>query len=90
MDPFHPGRLLVSEAPGTLKSGVHELKQPARLIERSGADQEWHLYDGPPYGANSEIELCGFLPNGTLTIRVDEFIYAKQRSPLFMRLVGGF
>jgi hypothetical protein len=88
-DPFHPGRLLVSEAPGTLKSGVHELKQPARLVERSEANQEWHPYDGPPYGANSEIELCGFLPDGTLIIRVDEFVYAKQRSSLFTRLVEG-
>jgi hypothetical protein len=88
-DPFQPGRLLVSEAPGTLKSGVHELKQPARLFERSEANQEWHPYDGPPYGANSEIELCGFLPDGTLIIRVDEFVYAKQRSSLFTRLVGG-
>ncbi len=86
-DPKTPGRLVVSEPPGLLRSGVHELKYAARLKERPGPQADWRSFEGPAHSANSEIELCGFLPDGTLVVRVDEFVYSNARRSTLRRLL---
>ena len=48
---------------------------------------DWRSFEGPAHGANSEIELCGFLPDGTLVVRVDEFVYSNARRSTLRRLL---
>lgn len=59
-----------------------------RVRERPGREADWRPLEGPPCGASSEIELCGFLPGGTLVVRVDEFAYSNQRRSILSRLLA--
>ncbi|MCP4261066.1 MAG: TIR domain-containing protein [Planctomycetes bacterium] len=54
------------------------------------SDGNWIPSDAPPHGTDSEIEICGRLPDGTLYIRVDKQLYRQQRLPLYRWLIELF
>lgn len=60
----------------------------ARVVERA-ADDSWVPTSAPPYGSNSEIDICGTLPDGALQVRVDGMIYREDTRSLFRSLLDG-
>jgi hypothetical protein len=61
----------------------------ARVMERAD-DDRWVPADAPPHGSDSKIEICGTLPDGSLTIRVDGRIYQKSSRSLLRSVLEGF
>ena len=59
----------------------------SRLVERR-SDGTWVPSDAPPYGTNSEIEICGTLADETLYVRVDNQIYRQGTRSVYASIVG--
>ena len=87
VDDRSPDRVYVAESPGVRMDGLYEVKVSTRLAEKSGRQGAWRDFVGPPYGGNSEVEFCGFLPDHTLVVRVDERLYARRWTFFLDRLV---
>ena len=60
----------------------------ARIMERADGDH-WIPASAPPHGSDSEIEICGTMPDGVLYIRVDGAIYQKSTRSLFRSVIEG-
>jgi hypothetical protein len=60
----------------------------ARIMERADGDR-WTPVSALPYGSDSEIEICGTLPNGMLYVRVDGTIYQKSSRSLLRSVLEG-
>jgi len=60
--------------------------EKTRLMERS-ANGAWSPVNGPPSDSNSEVEICGPLPDGTIIVRVDGTIYREHSRSLFRSAV---
>ena len=87
VDDRSPDRVYVAESPGVRMDGLYEVKVSTRLAEKSGRQGAWRDFVGPPHGGNSEVEFCGFLPDHTLVVRVDERLYARRWTFFLDRLV---
>lgn len=54
----------------------------SEVVERT-SDGNWIPSDAPPHATDSEIEICGMLPDGTLHVRVDRQVYQQRSRPLY-------
>lgn len=59
-------------------------------VEERTADGKWIPSDAPPRGSDSEIEMCGTLPDGTLHVRVDRQVYQQSSRPLYRWVIDVF
>jgi len=73
---------MVAEEKFRRVSGTEFVEGSSRVVERA-PDGKWIQSDAPPYGTDSEIEICGALLDGTLEVRVDKQIYQQSSRPLF-------
>jgi hypothetical protein len=78
--------VMVAEENFKRVSGTEFIEGSSRVIERA-PDGKWTRSDAPPYGPNSEVEICGTLPDGTLQVRVDKQIYQQSSRPLYQLVV---
>lgn len=88
LDPSTPGRVLVAEGPGDVNPNLIAPRYQARIIERKPGDETWFSFSGPPYGSSSQIDLCGFLPDGTLVVRVDQAVYRLHKRSFLSRFLN--
>lgn len=77
--------VMVAEEHFKRVSGTEFIEGSSRVVERA-RDGTWIRSDAPPYGPDSEVEICGTLPDGTRHVRVDNQIYRQSSRPLY-RLV---
>jgi hypothetical protein len=87
VDARTPGRVLAADAPGVRMDGLYEVNLSARLQMKSAQGNIWEDFYGPPYEGNSELELCGYLPDGALLVRVDERLYVRRWTYNLERLI---
>jgi hypothetical protein len=73
--------LLVAEERFERVQGEGSAPGKVRMVERA-AGNSWPDSSAPPFGSNSEIEICGTLPDGSFHVRVDGTIYQKSSRPL--------
>ncbi len=59
-------------------------------VEERTSDGKWIPSDAPPHGSDSEIEICGTLPDGTLHMRVDRRVYQRHSRPLYRWVIDVF
>jgi hypothetical protein len=59
-------------------------------VEERTSDGKWIPSDAPPHGSDSEIEICGTLPDGTLHVRVDRQVYQQRSRPLYRWVIDVF
>jgi hypothetical protein len=78
--------LMVAEQGFAHLQDTERVRESTRLVERA-SDGTWNRVDGPPYGSDSEIEICGALPDGTLIVRVNGTIYRESSRSLFRSAV---
>lgn len=67
-----------------------EFRQGSSRIEERMSDGKWIPSDAPPHGSDSEIEICGTLPDGTLHVRVDRQVYQQRSQSLYRRVLDVF
>ena len=60
----------------------------ARIMERADGDH-WIPASAPPHGSDSEIEICGTMPDGALYIRVGGAIYQNRTRSLLRSVLEG-
>lgn len=60
-----------------------EFSPGSSRVEERTSDGKWISSDAPPHGSDSEIEICGTLPDGTLHVRVDRRVYQQHNRPLY-------
>ncbi len=75
-------KIIVAEQSFRRLRGTEFIDVPSRVMERA-SDGTWTQSEAPPHGTNSEIEICGTLPNGTFYIRVDGQIYQQSSKLLY-------
>lgn len=78
--------VMVAEENFKRVSGTEFVEGSSRVVERA-PDDKWTRSDAPPYGTDSQVEICGTLPNGTLHMRVDKQIYRQSSRPLYRLVV---
>jgi hypothetical protein len=80
--------LVVAEERFEYVKGSGMAPTTARVVERAAGDS-WIPASAPPYGSNSEIDICGTLPDGALHVRVDGMSYREDTRSLFRSLLDG-
>ena len=60
----------------------------ARIAASADGDL-WVAAEVPPHGSDSEIEICGTVPNDSLYVRVDGVIYQKTTRSLLRSVLEG-
>jgi len=78
--------VMVAEEHFKRVSGTEFIEGSSRVVQRA-PDGNWTRSDAPPYGPNSEVEICGTLPDGTRHVRVDKQIYRQSSRPLYRFVV---
>ena len=81
--------LMVAEQSFKRLSGTEFIQGSSRVVERA-SDGTWIRSDAPPYGADSDIEICGTLPDGTPYVRVDNQVYQQRSRPLYRSVIDVF
>lgn len=82
-DPNRPGRVLLTKAPGAWNAGVRKNGvYKSELLEKTPGQDTWSNVTGIPFDPKSEVQLCGFLPGGTLIVRVKQTLFARGRYSL--------
>jgi hypothetical protein len=82
---LHAGELIVAESFFERWDGPFLVPYSARVMASAHAG-EWQPAPMPPYGARSEVELCGEL-DGALVVRIDSRLFRQTNRSLWRFLV---
>ncbi|HEU5283640.1 MAG TPA: hypothetical protein VFU53_07495 [Burkholderiales bacterium] len=67
--------------------GTQLVSERTRMEERT-PNGAWTEIDAPPHDNDSEIEICGTIPDGALYVRVGEQLYRQASLPLYRSVAG--
>jgi hypothetical protein len=76
------GTLVVAEQSFKRLDGTQFGNGSSRVVERA-PDGTWVAAAAPPFGSDSEIEMCGTVADGTRYVRVDGQILREDTRPLY-------